>query len=140
MSMPKKQTKKHFVGKKNVMTNFLSDREDVNILFFFFLNENGWAKMLEWYHYKIVGKVEKQHFVEFFLLLFFRPELSCMPQNEPAFLAKLPEEHKLRGQAGPRSEESIQAAQEQIAGIIGELKKHNVEVSKKVKTFKNRNS
>ena len=83
------------------------------------------------------------HLVDFFFFSFFffvRPELSCMPQNEPAFLAKLPEEHKLRGQAGPRSEESIQAAQEQIAGIIGELKKHNVEVSKKVKTFKNRNS
>eukprot|EP00494_Astrolonche_serrata_P005882 UN05899 len=51
-----------------------------------------------------------------------------MPRNEPAFLAKVPSGHKLRDVEGPRSQDAIDQANDELNGMVKVFEKHNVEV------------
>ncbi|CDG97929.1 serine/threonine protein kinase [Xenorhabdus bovienii] len=59
-----------------------------------------------------------------------RADNACIPPPEPAFMARIPENSDMRGRYGPRSQESIDAANEQLDGLASILTSRGIRVDR----------
>ncbi|WP_237388190.1 serine/threonine protein kinase [Xenorhabdus sp. Sc-CR9] len=59
-----------------------------------------------------------------------RADNACIPPPEPAFMARIPENSDMRGRYGPRSQESIDAANEQLDGLSSILISRGIRVDR----------
>jgi hypothetical protein len=51
---------------------------------------------------------------------------ACIPPPEPAFMARVPADSDMRGRHGPRTQESIDRANEQLDGLARILEKRGI--------------
>ena len=55
-----------------------------------------------------------------------RADGACIPPTEPAFMARVPADSDMRGRHGPRTQEAIDRANEQLDGFAGILEKRGI--------------
>lgn len=59
-----------------------------------------------------------------------RADGACIPPPEPAFMARVPADSDMRGRYGPRTQEAIDRANEELDGFARVLEKHGILVDR----------